>query len=187
MDFSELPPAKGKGLASSQDWDSRILLLHVQQIENPRHLIPDFPHLGTMLCLICNCQGLPSTVYGSRTHGVHGGNGQVCEEIPMAELGHIRSELSPRDGNQARPCVVKSGSRNFFCSAFGNGETVGRGLVYVLPFSGPYIGFVWGYPKEGPSYAALYIYQHYADMPKFQLSKRLFVPVVQVSAQVHHT
>ena len=43
VDFSELPPAKGKGRASSQDWDSRILFLQVQQIENPRRLIPDFP------------------------------------------------------------------------------------------------------------------------------------------------
>ena len=43
MDFSELPPAKGKGRASSQDWDARILLLQVHQTENPRRLIPDFP------------------------------------------------------------------------------------------------------------------------------------------------
>ena len=43
VDFSELPPAKGKGRASSQDWDARVLFLQVQQIENPRCLIPDFP------------------------------------------------------------------------------------------------------------------------------------------------
>ena len=47
----------------------------------------------------------------------------------MAELGHIRSELSPRDDNQARPCVVESRSGNFFAVFFGNGETVSGGLV----------------------------------------------------------
>ena len=43
VDFSELPPAKGKGRTSSNDWDARVLLLQVQQTDNPRRLIPDFP------------------------------------------------------------------------------------------------------------------------------------------------
>ena len=43
VDFLELPPAKGKGRAFSQDWDPWILLLQVQQTENPHRLIPDFP------------------------------------------------------------------------------------------------------------------------------------------------
>ena len=43
VDFADLPPAKGKGRASSNDWDTRVLLLQVQQSENPRRLIPDFP------------------------------------------------------------------------------------------------------------------------------------------------
>ena len=96
----------------------------------PTPLDPRFPHLGTMLALFATVKAShqPSMV-AELTHGVHGGNGQVCEEIPVAELGHIRSELLPRDGNQARPCVVKSGSGNFFTVLFGNGETVGGGLV----------------------------------------------------------
>lgn len=43
VDFSDLPPAKGKGRPSSQDWDTRVLLLQVHQTDNPRRLIPDFP------------------------------------------------------------------------------------------------------------------------------------------------
>ena len=51
VDFSELPLAKGKGCASSQDWDAGILLLQVQQSKNPRHLIPDFPTLAQCFAL----------------------------------------------------------------------------------------------------------------------------------------
>ena len=43
VDFSDLPPAKGKSRSSANDWDTRVLLLQVQQSDNPRRLIPDFP------------------------------------------------------------------------------------------------------------------------------------------------
>lgn len=43
VDFSELPLAKRKSHTSSQNWDVRTLLLQVQQTENPRCLILDFP------------------------------------------------------------------------------------------------------------------------------------------------
>ena len=36
--FSDLPPAKGKGRPSANDWDARVLLLQVQQTKNPRCL-----------------------------------------------------------------------------------------------------------------------------------------------------
>ena len=39
----DLPPAKGKSRSSANDWDTRVLLLQVQQTDNPRRLIPDFP------------------------------------------------------------------------------------------------------------------------------------------------
>ena len=82
-------------------------------IREPTALNPRFPHLGSVLCFICNSQSLPSTIYGGWTHGVHGGNGEVHQEIPVAKLGHLQPEFPPRDGDQARPCLIKSWSSNF--------------------------------------------------------------------------
>ena len=107
-----------EGRASSQDWDSWILLLQVQQIENPRHLIPDFPHLGTMLCLICNCQGLPSTVYGSRTHGVHGGNGQVCKEDSRGRAGSYTIRTFAKRWQPSQALCGKERIQKFFLQCF---------------------------------------------------------------------
>ena len=69
VDFSELPPAKGKGRTSANDWDARMLLLQVQHTDNPSRLILDFPTWA-------QCFALFTAQLGCRLH--HSEGSLVC-------------------------------------------------------------------------------------------------------------
>ena len=107
IDFSELPPGKGKGRTMPQSLEGQVIVVQAADL---LHGEEDNTGSGNVAAVLCPVRSNTCLEIPLEGHGINGVSDNVCEgkpEVSLAIMGCLRPKLLAGGSRQPGPIVGK--------------------------------------------------------------------------------